>query len=205
MTLTVTTPATDYSLLTLAELRSAVGVTGTSKDTELRTLGNRVAALMAKACNIPSSGAYPPTLRLETLTETFRSSGYLNAIMLSRSPVVSIISLTEIDTVLGTTDYDNSAGFIQRLSSGIPTIWASGVTTVVYQAGWATVPHDLRELASKLALLLWSEKGKDPSLGSVDIPGVISETYRYGRPDDPLIPAEIMEGLQRGNYVKIWI
>ena len=71
--LTVTTAATDRALLTTAELRDAVGAS--LNDPQLMTLGNRVAGAIARACGVAEAGTIPVTLRLETLTETFRPRG----------------------------------------------------------------------------------------------------------------------------------
>jgi len=207
--LTVTTAASDLNLLTPAELRAAVGVEDSSQDAKLTTLGKRVSASLAAACRVASGGTSPPTLRLETLSETFRLKSCHKELILSRMPIVSVISVTEVDAALAVdgTDFEieANAGMLRRLSSDEPIDWTIGKTVVVYTAGWATVPDNLKNLADKLAVVFWGEGTRDPSLGSMEIPGVISETYRYGRPDDPLIPEEIMQGLQQGGFVNNWI
>jgi hypothetical protein len=156
----------------------------------------------------PSAGATPPTLRLEDVSDTYRLKSTQKELILSRRPVVTIASLVENSVTLTEgTDFecDTSAGLLYRLSSDCRICWPWGLIVATYNAGWQTVPQDLKELTCKLATMISSETGRDPSLGSMEIPGVISETYRYGRPDDPLIPAEIMEGLQRGGYVNTFV
>lgn len=197
-TLAVTTAASDTGLLTLAELRAAVGVEGTGDDAALRVLGGRVADLIARACKVPSAGVTLPTLRLETVTDTFRLEvGRLQRLTLSRRPIVSVSSVTEAGTVLEATDYEIEAanGILLRLVSDLPAWWNCGKIVVAYQAGWATVPADLKAMAAKLAMILWSETARDPSLKRVRIDGVSEREYWVGPADDPLMPAEILQGL----------
>lgn len=201
----VTTENTDRLLLTRAEIGAVVSETDPVK---LDALNARVSALITRACKVAAAGPTPPTLRLEAVADTYRLKATQEALVLSRRPVVSFTSVVEAGTSLTEgTDYecDKSAGLLYRLSGDDRSCWSSGLIVVGYSAGWQTVPHDLRELACKLATMISSESGQNVSLGAMEIPGVISETYRFGRPDDPLIPLEIMEGLQRGNYVNIFI
>lgn len=205
MTFTVTTPATDRSLLTLAELRTAAGVTSGSRDAELIKLGNRISSLIAAACNIATSGITPPTLRVETITETFRSRGGDQPLILSRSPVIAITSLTEIDTVLSASDYEIESGRVSRLSSGALSSWASGLTTVVYTAGWATVPDDLKMAAAKFVQAELQQGDRDPMLKSKTIEGVSSYEWWVDPTKDSVVPADVMDILRRGNYLRIWV
>lgn len=163
----------------------------------------RVSELLAGACNLQRAGAATLTLREETLSETFRLRCPLDVLYLSRKPVVEVLLVTENDdTLYETDDYEQiSERSIQRMQSGSVSWWATGKTVVSFRAGFAVVPPGLKELAAKLATTLKFERGRDSSLGSMEVPGVLSETYRYGRPDDPLVPAEIMEGLVNGGYV----
>lgn len=201
--LIVTTPAPDPTLLSDSEIAAAVGKGVSATPQELRALNARVSEMLAAACGVVRGGAVFLTLRAETLTETFRLRSTPESLFLSRSPVIEIVSIAEGDAALTVDDGYEIDGInsVLRLHSGSPACWGCERTTVVYRAGWETVPNDLKELASKLAIAIWSERGRDPSLGSIDIPGLMSETYRYGRPDDPLITAEIMQGLANGGYL----
>lgn len=200
--LAVTTAATDPTLLTLAEVAEAVGKPANTSG--LAALNARVSGLIAGACGLERAGASVLTLRDETLTETLRLKCPVDVLRLSRKPVLEIISVTEGDDELTVdTDFEiEGPRNLRRIQSGgLSSWWSSGKIVISYRAGWATVPPELKELAAKLAVVLHAERGRDPSLGSIDIPGVISETYRYGRPDDPLIPAEITEGLKNGGFL----
>src|SRR6185312_7968968 len=99
-TFTVTTPASELSLLTVEELRAAVGVTDASQDDALTALGARLSASIAKQCGVASDGVNPATLLSETCTEVFRPTRFQQDLVLSRRPVTSITSVTENGTAL---------------------------------------------------------------------------------------------------------
>lgn len=203
--LSVTTAATDLALLSPAELRSATGVES-GQDTDLAALGRRVAATITKACRVPAAGATTPTLRLETLTETFRLKAAQSMLVLSRRPLVAITSVVEDSDTLDTDEYEIDGYQLRRLDGDDnPSIWTASKVVVVYRAGWATVPDDLKLAAAKLAGLLWSEGSRiDPNLRRESIPGVIDREWWVGPADDPLIPAEVMQLLSEGGYVQ-WL
>src|ERR1700761_5100369 len=99
--ISVTTQATDLSLLTIQEMRSAVGLSNNSRDSDLKRLGCRIDDAITQACKVAADGAKPPTLREETLTETFRLNRWWDrrdhqslrtTLILARRPIVSIAS-----------------------------------------------------------------------------------------------------------------
>lgn len=202
--ISVTTAATDLNLLTLAELRSATGVES-GKDSELTALGRRVASAITAACRVAANGAVPPTLRLETLTETYRLKSRQEHLQLSRSPIVSISSVTEDDDALVAADYEIDGYQFRRLEDDERSSWVAAKIVVVYTAGWATVPDDLRLAAMKLASSYWTEDGREPGLRSMDIPGVYSASYQDKESDNPAIPFDVMQLLEAGGYVNHWV
>lgn len=218
--LVVTTPATDLSLLTIEELRAAVGAKDNRNDAVLLTIGARVAGRLTAACNIVEGGTAPPTLRLETLTETFLMQGFgafhhtpitshywrnpreqpasLDPLVLSRRPIVSVVSLDESGTALDPADYQimSSRGELIRLNNGLPTSWWRGQQiTVVYQAGWAVVPENLKRAAEELVRQYWFEGSRDPATRQVEVPGVRTVSYWVGSTNEPDIPRSIMDAL----------
>lgn len=206
--LTVTTAAADRSLLTIEELRAAVGVTDGSKDAALTSLGLRVSASITAACKVWPAGATPPTLREEVLTETYRHRDRHAQLRLSRRPIVSITSITEDDTALTPDEYevDPTTGIISRLDADWPLQWLpwrACLITVVYTAGWATVPDDLKLAAVKLATTFWTEAGRDPNLRRVEVPGVLLREYWVPPTTDPAFPQEVIDLLS--PYMNIWL
>ena len=211
--LTVTTAATDRTLLTLAEIQAATATTAAADTAALTTLNARVAAAIARECNIAAAGVTPPTLRLETLTEVFRLNQAVwgqfpkrvEHILLSRGPVVSITSVVEDGVTLPTDEYeiDTATRRLYRMDGDDErTFWASAKITVVYTAGWTTVPDDLKLAAAKLARILWTEDGpnaREPGLKRHRVDGVGEREYWVAPNDEPLMSKEIAELL--GPYI----
>lgn len=201
--LNIVTPATDRALLTIDDLREAADVSDKSQDSELRKLGLRVAARITRACRIRAGGATPPTLRQETVLETFRSrGGHLHfdtrgphRLRLARRPIVSISTLAydgvsqDITRLL----VDQSAGFIEY-SSGCGAFWGNEIA-VQYVAGWQIVPDDLKLAAITLAQQYLAAAEQTPGLRSMTIPGVVERQWWIGHPGDPDVPQSIMDML----------
>lgn len=198
--LTVTTETADLALLTMEELRAATDIKS-GRDAELTALGKAVAAAITSHCNVRADGAVPPTLRRESLSETFRLVGTCEGLRLARRPVAAIVSVTEDDVALDACDYelDAALGMLRRLEGDYPAAWCAAKLVVAYSAGWDTVPDNLRMAAKKLATVLWSEGGQPSNLKRVEIPGLGTREYWVGPTDDPLIPAEIADLL--GDYI----
>jgi hypothetical protein len=219
--LVVTTPAPDYSLLSIAELRSAAGVSDGSKDTDLLALGLDVAAAIARHCRIVSAGASPVTLRKETLTETirFRTGPLLlgntiqarqvrerDCLLLSRRPIVSIASITQDDTLLDPTqDYEiqSAAGLVLRLASDRIYTWVAEKIVVVYDAGWATVPGDLKRAAKMVVGSLWAAGTRDPNLKRIQIDGVSVREFWVGPATDPFIQNDVEDLLRPYTDIRV--
>ncbi len=194
--LTVTTEAADRSLLTLAELRAATGV-ASGRDDELRELGAAVSSAIVGACNVRAAGATPPTLRLETLTETFRLDATRRLLVLARRPIVEIVSVTESDVALTSDEYEaeTASGLLRRLCDDRTSQWWAVKIVVVYRAGWATVPDNMRRAAQRLARAMWAEDqpGRDPNLKRAKVEGVGEREWWVGAASDPAIPADVLD------------
>lgn len=180
--LTVTNPASDLALLTIAEMREAAGVTGSEQDVKLTALGQRIAASITSECNIAIGNGGEPTLRQETLTETF----YLDweaELILARRHNIAISSIVSDAVAVDGSDYlvDPESGILTRLSDDIPIGWDAQKIVVVYQAGFATVPGDLQQAAMDFFRSAWLEQGRDPLVKSerTDIPGIMERETAY--------------------------
>lgn len=196
--LTIVTPAADRTLLTIQELRAAVGVTDASQDADLTTKGNSVAAIITAACNVAVSGATPPTLRSEVVRETFRTRCGPGSIMLARRPITAIASVTEDGVALTADQYelDDAAGFLDRIQDTYPSAWR-GTVVVQYTAGWATVPEDLKEAARKLVRMQRSEGSRDPLAKRIEVPDVQTIDYWVGSVSGSSgLPSDVMDLLR---------
>lgn len=197
---TVSTAAADRALLTTEELRAAVGVTGSSYDTTLATLGARAAAAIAAWCGVADAPPAVPTLRSEGITETFRALADVPVLVLARWPVSAITSVTLDGTVLSATDYELSDGarLLYRLSDDMRIGWTASKLVIVYTAGWATVPDGLKAAAVRLVRDYWYADGpqqRDPALKSVRVDGVDEVQYWVAPASDPLVGGELAEML----------
>lgn len=181
--LTVTTPANDLALLSIEELRATAGVSDDSRDIELTALGLSIAASIMSECNIAVGIGGEPTLLQETLSETFYSPRGCELI-LSRRHNVAIASVTEDDALLVVNDdylVNPESGLLSRQSSAYPSHWCARTVVVVYQAGFATVPADLKQAATDFFRATLAERSRDPFVKSksVEAPGILSESTDY--------------------------
>lgn len=188
----VTTPATDLSLLTIAELRAAVGATDGSQDAELAIVGRRVSTAIARQCNIIDDGINPPTLLQETCTEIFRWDG-CGPLSLARRPVTSIVSVTIDGVVSDAADYEVVGRNLYALTDDEVTDWQSGKITVVYVAGYATAPDDLKMAATKLVTATSAESTRDPSIKREEIPGIMEVEYWVAPSGDSFLTQEVSD------------
>ena len=203
--LTVTSAADDRALLTLGELREACAAGASIPDSRLLEHGERIAATIARICKVAPAGSVPVTMRSETLSETFRLSQARRFLPLARRPIGAILTVTEADTALASTDFeiDASSGLLGRLSSDDPSTWACGKIIVTYEAGWQVVPADLKLAAAKLAQMVWAEQSREPGLKRENIPNVIEREYWVPPSSDPLASTEVMELL--APYINDWM
>lgn len=202
----VVTPADDLNLLTIEELRVAVGLESDddSQDAALETLGDKVSSIISAACLIIKDGVSPPTLLLEGCAEEVRISRPQKYIFLSRRPIWQMISVTVSGTLL-TQDIDFEVdlayGKLTRLRDDTEICWDCGKVVVEYDAGYDDVPADLKAIAAQLASRYWASDGSDPLEKRVDIPDVI-EIDRWVDPtSDPQMPKDLFDALVRGGYV----
>jgi hypothetical protein len=175
MSFTVSVPAADRNLLTLAEIKLALGVTDSSQDAALTALGLRVSDMIAEFCRVPRDGVTPPTLRRETLIDTMRLDGCVSPLILTRRFVDTVSSITVDGTALETTDYetDKSAGLVKRISSSGSIIsWSGRVIVVTYLAGFGTVPEALKLAAITVLREQSSAAERDPLLKRERVDGI---------------------------------
>lgn len=218
--LTVTEVAADLQLLSATELRVAAGLesSDSSQDATLATMGLRAAASLALACGVakagyhssyaadspPLTGEAPPTLRSESLSQTFRLTGEQSTLYLARRPVSAVASVTVTGSALAADGWELnvSQGTLIKLTSDEPCNWPKGKIVVAYDAGYATVPDGLKGYAARLVSLYYQSEGEDPNEKSVDIPDVIAIQRWVDAEADTIVPQDIMAGLLRDGYRK---
>ena len=179
--LKVVSPAESLALVDIVRLRLAAGLATTddSRDEELELLGLRLSAEIVQACRVATANGGEPTLRRETLEETFRYPR-TTALLLSRRHRVEIATIMVNGQVLNEQLYwvDEESGIV-RLVSG--AFWYGGVIVVTYDAGFEDVPDDLAGAVADFAKFRLSEAARDPLVRgqSTEVPGVLTERTDY--------------------------
>lgn len=202
----VISPADDLNLLKMSELRIAAGLAAgdNSQNAKLQLLGARVSSMITSACRVARDGVNPPTLLLETCSDSLRLKCPTQAIYLSRRPVTRIVSLTASGSLLARdVDYelDAASGKLVRLSGDCETWWQAGLVVAEYDGGFEDVPDDLKAIAAQLAGGYWADDGVDPLEKRISIPGVIDVERWVDSSADPQMPADILNALTVGGYV----
>lgn len=175
--LTVTTPASTYNLTLLATVKAEMGITDRADDALIAGYIKQASDAAAKYCN--------RVFACETVTETFRQMRD-SEIVLSRYPVVEVVSVTENETSLDASGYeiDAAAGIITRLSGDRSTRWAAGgKLTIVYRAGFPTLndlPDGIERAVIQLCKSYASAGGRDPLIRSETIEGAGTTDYFSG-------------------------
>lgn len=172
--LTVTTPATKFNLVTVADARAALGLFDRSDDDALTGFVDRASDVCARHCK--------RVFAEETITETFRLDLHQDNLILSRYPVGEITSVVENGETLDAGAYELNAesGLLIRLHSDRPCWWPYGKITVVYRAGYAlpdAAPEGLRQAALQLVKAYYYGTDRDPLMRSESVDGLSSATF----------------------------
>lgn len=210
--LQVSTPAEDLLLAPIEALRSAAGLAANdaSRDVELTELGKRVSAEIVEACRISvgeteeEEGA-EPTLRRETVKETFCGSGR-DVLVLARRHNVKIASVAEDGrtVTLDARALRSEPGLLYRWIDGHQSFWTAREIVVEYEAGFETVPFSLAGVVVDLVRLRLSQAAIDPLVKSTRVEIVDVETVQTDRwvgstpgADTAGLPPEFMARLGR--------
>lgn len=191
--ITVTTTSTGEDLTTVAAVKEAIGLVGTSDDVYLGALVTRASQAIARYCGVT-------TLMRESLVETV--PGYGGALLqLARTPIRSVSSVTLRGEAI--TDYvveDAEAGWLYRergwewtrsinwsLTDRVVSGGELPLFSVTYQAGLLlassassegrTVPSDLEQATIETVKDWRANRAANPSLASRRI-GPLAVEYR---------------------------
>lgn len=176
----IETPCSDRALLTLAEIKAAVGETGTENDGALEALALRVSDMISDLCGVARDGINPPTLLAEEITETIRFAVGQPALLLSRRFVSDIDSVTIAGSEISAGGYElePASGVIRRIDTSDNLIaWPAGKTVIVYTAGFDAPPEPLKAAAKDLARIAWNAEGSNPLIRSETHDGL--GTFQY--------------------------
>lgn len=193
MALTVIEPAVETKLTTLETVWDALAISPGAADTFLDLSIDQASDAICTWCG--------RTFALETVRETIYSRSFSDGIMLSRWPVVSVISVSMAgaDQDVGLIESEDG-GFLHRVdANGARRGWGIGNAVVEYQAGYLlpgtagrTLPHDIERAAILLVRAAYFSRDRDPSVRTETVEGVGSTSY--GLDSGFTLPPEV-EGL----------
>lgn len=160
-----------HSLVTVAELKDEINITGSGRDATIEEIANRVTALIEGHLDRKIIERVAGTVAV-SYTEYHSIDRTVEDIYLREWPVVSITSVQEIQTwpatyattLAGNTGYflDAKASRLTRIDSTGVSYWAIGRRSVkvVYRGGYSTlaeVPYEIRDVARRLGATLYKE------------------------------------------------
>ncbi len=184
--LTVTVPATDTALTTLARVKSELNITVSTYDT---ILGQKIDEASS---DIEAFLGF--VVSKETVAETFwqeQIGEVPEFLLLDRTPVGTITSVVvdgvTIDASLYRADLD--IGQLYALdTSGFPYFWVIRKSAVVTYAGGyippsetnSDLPAGIQGACVALVTDYWASRGRDPTLKSEEAPGIMRYDYWVG-------------------------
>jgi hypothetical protein len=160
-----------HALVTVAELKDELNISGTARDATVEEVANRVTAIVESHLNRKVVERVTGTV-VVPYTEYHSLDQPVEDIYLREWPIIAITSVQEIQTfpstydtalVDGTTFMKASqAARLTRIDSAGVAYWRMGrrAVKVVYRGGYAAltdVPYDIRDVARRLGALLYKE------------------------------------------------
>jgi hypothetical protein len=175
----VVTPATDMALVTLEEVKAALGIdpADTSSDVALTAQINAISAAINNYCN----RIFPQQVYQD---QGRQLSSWLNPgqpLRVRQPPIdTDTLVVTEDGVVLGADQYEVDAenGAIYRLQTNMIAAWGGNLVLFDYTGGFEPIPADVKAGALQWLNTRWMAKGRDPALRSETIPDVISVVYQ---------------------------
>jgi uncharacterized phiE125 gp8 family phage protein len=172
-------PGVTIDLTVLATVKTELGITDTESDAWLQSKITQSSAAIASACG--------RVFQRETVADYF-NLGWCsndNALILSRYPVESIVSVTESNQTLVSDQYEfqSNNGMLYRMQGDARSVWSGGRIVVTYEAGYELLewlPHDLEQACILLVKQNYFARTRDPLIKGVAIPGVSTYDYWVG-------------------------
>lgn len=188
----IVTAASDRKLTTLETVKDELGITGSSEDAKLGRMIERVSAMICNYIGVPAASNGSVTLGLETVSEVVpRTPWYRGGgpVLLSRRPVVTIVSVGVGDAVIDPADYELDPGAAMLRRTGVVATFDTAATpglqtVIVYEAGWTLPPAENYTLP--------------PDIEGAAI-GLI-RSARYAAMRDPAVKAEQTTDIERVEY-----
>lgn len=182
--LVVEASAESKNLTVLDTVKMELGVTGSENDQQIEALICAASDIVAAHCN--------RVFARETVTETFfpersRSWECWQTLVLNRTPVEAIVSITHDNSVLtfeADYDYDQNTGLLYRISANSPFDWlVHSSVAVEYTGGYLLLdglPYGVERATIMLCKEYFYGQGRDPRVKSESTPTVYSVDYWIG-------------------------
>jgi uncharacterized phiE125 gp8 family phage protein len=172
--LTVTEAATDFDIVDLAAIKSALGIVDSNEDAALTDFLGRASDVIARHCR--------RAFALETVQEQFRLDRWREELILSRYPVVEVTSIVEAGLSLAGTDYevDKAKGMLTRLYQDRPCWWPAQKIVVTYRAGYdlpTGAPEALQQACIQLVKSYYMASDRDPMVRSESVDNISAASY----------------------------
>jgi hypothetical protein len=162
-------------LITLAEYKIAKGLSSTSEDSKIEPLIVSVSSFIRNYCNRNFTDYYNTDK-----TEVFNILWSDQFVQLSETPVVSITSVSERTAVTSDyaviTDYylDPATDVVYKVGSDGASLGTfppgPGAVKVIYKAGWAAAPSEIKQATIDLVTYYLKEEYKQQkTIGSSSI------------------------------------
>lgn len=141
-------PADPGLIVSLADMKKQLNMTGTADDAELIEFGQAATAVVEQ---------YVGAVARRVVAETV--NGGRSSVLLTTTPVIGVTSVTESGTVLDASGYYliPGSGVLQRVAglTSISFLSGTGNVTVVYTAGKTIVPANERLAAKMIIQHMW--------------------------------------------------
>lgn len=181
--LTVITPSSEQSLISLSDLKLQLGVTDRSEDDKLLVYSKQATAAVERYCN--------RRLLAETVEETFRLSVEKSRpLILSRSPVSSVTTVIEDGSELTDADFELDGCCLYRLTSDSRSSWSATKIVARYVAGYSLseMPGEYQRAVVLTVNQYKIGSTRDPQVRSESTDGLGSTSYFDGLDEYGLAP-----------------
>lgn len=166
----------------LATATSLKAILTSLSDAAANTLIDQASALIASRAG--------RVLHSEVVSQTWRDANTA-ALCPARWPVSSIAAVTVDGAALEATDYEDDGNRIFRLASDARTRWGGSKIIVQYTGGYAPIPADLQRACLDLCVNLHETEGRDQTLRSENVPGVLSQSFRDPGKGGGIVPDHV--------------
>ncbi len=192
--LTVTVAAASHDLITTAQAKTELGVSGSSEDT-------LIAGLVAQASEMITGWCGRDTFISETVAQTERLAEATDCIVLARDLNVSVTSIVEDGVTLASDEWERDGALLYRLDDDTRILWPPVKIVITYTAGFSvgsSIPAILQRAALDSVVNLYRGRGRDTTIRSEQTEGVGETQYFDGRRADvPPVSADRLAALSR--------